>query len=414
MDHDQSRSSRQNDSGGPATHPRGVICPECGEGSGSDAVGRRKRWQWIVPSIAVLAVLIAVVFYTVETYTRAPIGASFAGYPGVALAEGGRTLGDLASDPESGDTWVRLLMTTQTPWQFCPAQSSVQLFRVDDRTSRWAGTSRRGWPIPWLETTRTVSPTGLPHGSAAVWRGPSFASTGVSWFCTGTEDQVAYSVSFVGICALSGFVVVAVLVLRALAAGFGFRKWTKAAIALTAAGLTAFLALHHTRGLPIFYNAWPTATLALSMADVHEIVGSRDADARIAQSAIDRGVDPKTPLDRLGLTPGLELLPRLHRWPIGWPVAFVSTLRFRHPDHGRVSWDVSLERNGQLTLWRVKSPGEQYHFGYAVHLDAALALAFVCWIAYRCAWLLCYGFDRWRSRRWIRRGFCGGCGYDLR
>ncbi|MBY0310822.1 MAG: hypothetical protein K2W85_02010 [Phycisphaerales bacterium] len=73
-----------------------------------------------------------------------------------------------------------------------------------------------------------------------------------------------------------------------------------------------------------------------------------------------------------------------------------------------------LERNGQLTLWRAKNPGEQYHFGYAVHLDAALALAFVCWIAYRCAWLLCYGFDRWRSRRWIRRGFCGGCGYDLR
>lgn len=389
------------------------VCPECGIAKGTPVRAGRTRWAWIVPSIAVVAVLIVGAVYTVQTRLSSPVGSGYWGYPPMARGTSDKTIGEIAKDSRSGDEWVRLLLTSPQEWRLFPAMASVQVARVSEGPVPTGYAVYRGWPMRWLEMNCTIQPTGLKPGSAVLWSW-RVEPSGVRWTRSTADWQTQYFVSFASLLATGGLFLVLVLILRWLSVLMQVRRVFKILSTVLLTALIIGGAMYESRTLPMFFGTWVPTTVGMNMAEVSALKGLADADAKLAQALIESEVDGALKARQIGLNVGREPWHRLHVWATGWPFTVVSKKRLWHPDDGPAGAVILRDPSLQVTLWLPKRAAERYQHGHTVHVGAWLALGFACWLAYKATWLVCHGFERWRSRRWVRRGFCGGCGYDLR
>lgn len=375
---------------------------------------RRAR---IVPLLAMLVVLIPVVVYSVLGYSRVPEPSWYSfGYPPTAtgFTDGPATVGELSKQPESGDRWVRKLLGSESPWTLGADDTRVGATVRLPSSSQSMRMARMGWPFELMSVVRQVPAVPTPPGTPWASRGPWLIGAELSWSRWRLAESTVTSVSLVRVLGVVGLVALAVRGYRVATRRWHFRRWVVRAAGVCAlSGLVASIT-YTTSPLPIMYGSSAPTPLGMRMSDLQRMAGTADGDAKLADAAIRSGIDAGLRPDQVGLIAEPSRGMQMRTWRIGWPAPIVGTKSFSQAQPAENGLRVILGRNGEFTLWLPTSPTERHRMGRVVYFDALVALSCACWLAYLVAWWACHGFDRWRSRRWIRRGFCGGCGYDLR
>jgi hypothetical protein len=422
------------------------VCPECGrDGASAKAESRRVRgplrWLGLALVLGLIGLQVGRAAWQLtsgwQTMTIPGQPYGFGGFVGTQRGWTHADVARLAAGLDRGDELTRAILLEPRPWS---GPSSADAIEVcwDTPRGRQLLIELRGWPVHWHNRNldRTVDHvfTGLDSLGSAVpaatpWTWPEPAD----WRVATAHRQVGDTwdrllILRSPLAALLAVGALVFLVARRASRRLGQSPARAAALAAALAILTMsgllIPGLRNTESrisiMPVDAVTRPFLPTGLTVGDLRGMVGSEDADERVAR-AIVAAAPPAAETDVLMARRAFAAPLRLHLAEIGWPMRMVFFARATRPnpngsgllplDPGPTHW---LIQTGELTWSSRVKPGQLTATSLGFELGEigvwVLRLIALWWAAHGLSILVA----RWRSSRRARHGLCRACGYDLR